>query len=482
MLHWRKFDYHTLEELQRDIDIMGLNLPVSEDLAVLGKQLRLYGKTIKNRLAIQPMEGFDGFFDGTPSDLTFRRYRRFSGGGAGLIWFESIAVASNSKTCHRQLQITEENLSVFQRLLYEIEESAQGGQRPYMIAQLTFCGRGAHLDDMGPQIHPVPAFIAAESPYLPRKNTAIITDEEIDGVIDAYVKSAALAKAAGFDAVDVRACHGYFLSEILSAFTRPGKYGGSFENRTRMMLEIIDRIQSEVGIPVATRLNACDFVPYPYGWGMKTDGSMEPDLTEPFRLAELLLARGVKLMNISVGRNHVGHIQSPADRPDFYPQEHQLTSIALFQDFAARFKKKFPEAVFMTGNFAWTRQFSAQIAAGGIQSESYDIAGFARLALAYPDFAKDILQEGRLIPEKCCTTCGMCGELCASTSVVAYPVGCVARNPKQLNPYYKAWKSRKGIAASGISPEKTYPLKLFHLSSVPPEEEEIQKNCREEGA
>ena len=94
----------------------------------------------------------------------------------------------------------------------------------------------------------------------------------------------------------------YILRELLSAFTRPGKFGGSFENRTRALFDIIDGIRRRVGggIEICVRLNAYDCVPYPYGWGMvKKEGVMEPDLTEPVKLCNMLVERGVKLINLS---------------------------------------------------------------------------------------------------------------------------------------------------------------------------------------
>src|SRR5206468_4813589 len=68
---------------------------------------------------------------------------------------------------------------------------------------------------------------------------AIISDDYIRRLIDNYIRAAKLAQRAGFQFVDVKHCHGYLGHEMLSAFTRPGPYGGSFENRTRFAREII---------------------------------------------------------------------------------------------------------------------------------------------------------------------------------------------------------------------------------------------------
>jgi 2,4-dienoyl-CoA reductase-like NADH-dependent reductase (Old Yellow Enzyme family) len=471
MLVWRPFDYKTLNDLRQDIEALGLNLPLSENLALLGQPIEIYGKKVKNRLAIQPMEGFDGNFDGTPSDLTIRRYRRYSSGGAGLIWMESISTTANAKTCPRMSGIRDSNVDVFRHIILQIKECAADGYPPFVVGQLTHCGRGANMDKASWAGMNVPAYIACENPYLPRENTQILTDDDLWGIIDDYVKGAALMKQAGFDCVDIRACHGYLLNEMLSAYTRTNSiFGGSFENRTRMMLTIIDRINLEVGIPVSTRLSVTDLVPYPYGWGMRQDGSMESDYTEPLKLGRILLSKGVKLMNLSLGRNHVHHIQSPSDHPNLYPHDHQLVSVDFFQHMAAVFKKEFPEAIVMTGNFAWLKQFFPYIAAGGIENGKYDIAGVAKTALANPDFANELLKNGRLDLKKLCVTCGSCGALVGHSASEGAPTGCVTRDSEFYLPYFKKFIRPSNHGSPGISPEKTYPLKLFNLSTIPPKQ------------
>jgi len=471
MLVWRPFDYKTLDDLKKDIDTMGLDLPLSKNLDLLRQPIEVYGKKIKNRLAIQPMEGFDGNFDGTPSDLTMRRYRRYSAGGAGLIWMESISTTNTAKTCPRMSGIREHNVYVFQHIILEIKECAADGVPPFVVGQLTHCGRGANMDKAPWTGLNYPSMIACENPYLPRENTRVLTDDEIWGIIDDYVKCAALMKQAGFDCVDIRAGHGYLLNEMLSAYKRENSiFGGSFENRTRMMLTIVDRINAEVGIPMATRLSVTDLVPYPYGWGMKNDGSMEADYTEPLKLGQILFDKGVRLMNLSLGRNQVHHIQSPSDHPNLYPHDHQLVSVDFFQRMAAIFKKHIPEAVVMTGNFAWLKQFFPYVAAGGIEKGKYDIAGVAKTALANPGFANELLKEGKLDHNKLCVTCGSCGALVGHSAAEGAPTGCVTRDSEFYLPYFRQYIRPNTRDGGGISPEKTYPLKLYNLSVAPPKQ------------
>lgn len=466
MLPWRHFDYTTLDEVRRDIQEIGCDLPISENLDILAKPIEVYGKTIKNRLAIQPMECFDGAPDGTPSHLTLRRYRRFAEGGAGLIWMESTGTTATMKTAPTMSAITASNVDVFRELILETKESASDGIPPYMIAEISNCGRGAFMDKAAFAGLNIPAYIACENPYLPRENTRILTDAQIYGIIDDYVRCAALLKEAGFDCVDIRCCHGYLLSEMLSAYTRENsEFGGSFENRTRMLLTIVDRVNAEVGIPMAVRITATDLVPYPYGFGMKEDGSMEPDFSEPLKLAKILYDKGIRIFNPSLGRNHAHHLQSPSDHPAIHPEEHQFYAMAYFHNLARVFRENLPkDAVVLTGTYAFAKQFAPYIAAGGIEAGHYDIAGFARTALANPGFANDILKKGALNPSKLCITCGRCGAMIGMSQRFGNPVGCPIFDKEFYMPYYQRFS--KAMPPAVVDTTKTYPYRLFNLKPI----------------
>ncbi len=97
----RYFKYKSSQSLRDDARRLGLE----NDLSPLRTALRVSGRTVGNRLAIQPMEGCDGNLDGTPGELTLRRYRRFGAGGAKLIWGEACAVVPEGRANPRQLLI-----------------------------------------------------------------------------------------------------------------------------------------------------------------------------------------------------------------------------------------------------------------------------------------------------------------------------------------------------------------------------------------
>jgi 2,4-dienoyl-CoA reductase-like NADH-dependent reductase (Old Yellow Enzyme family) len=265
-----------------------------------------------------PMEGVDGDAQGRPGELTRRRYIRFAEGGAGLIWFEATAVVDEGRANPRQLLLTTETAAYLKALLQntlKVSENIFGSdRRPYTVLQLTHSGRYSM-----PTSKPQP-IIATSNPFLDAKTPAtkrIITDEELEELEDRFAEAALLASEIGFDAVDIKSCHRYLLSELLSAFTREGLYGGSFENRTRFLINVIDKIRTQpaCGIDVAVRMNAYDSIPHPYGWGVNEDNYRRVRMSEPIRLAKLLRDRGVELINISAGNPYYNPRLSPPDFP-----------------------------------------------------------------------------------------------------------------------------------------------------------------------
>ena len=158
---------------------------------------------------------------------------------------------------------------------------------------------------------------------------AIMSDGEIERVIADFVRAARLAQRAGFDFVDIKHCHGYLGHEFLSAVDRPGKYGGSFENRTRFLREIVAGIRAEApGLEIAVRFSAVDFVPfvdgdddrpvpapvgrggYYYAFGGDATG-MGTDLSEPLAFLDLLAELDIRLVSVSAGAEYNSHVMEP---------------------------------------------------------------------------------------------------------------------------------------------------------------------------
>ncbi|MGD2175417.1 MAG: hypothetical protein PVJ27_08445, partial [Candidatus Brocadiaceae bacterium] len=269
----RRFHYESLQHLCEELDRLGLSLPVSERIAILSEPVPVGPKQVPNRLAVHPMEGADCSPEGTPGELTRRRYLRFAAGGAGLIWFEACAVAPSGRANPRQMMLTEQNVGEFTRLLAEVRQAARQtmgpDHEPVLILQLTHSGRFSRPTGL-----PRPVLVH-HSPALDRwqgltGDYPLATDEELDRLQEEYLRAADLAARAGFDGVDVKACHGYLVSELLASFTRTdSRYGGAdFGHRTRFLRRVHAGIAAEQpGLIATCRLNLWDSIPYPHGWG-----------------------------------------------------------------------------------------------------------------------------------------------------------------------------------------------------------------------
>lgn len=412
-------------------------LPLSDDLSVLEKPLTINLKNIHNRLAVQPMEGCDGTADGRPDTLTKRRYDRFARGGAGLIWFEATAILNEGRANPRQLFLNENTLDSFKQIVCDIKETGlkENGFEPLVICQLTHSGRYSK-----PEGVPAP-LIAYNNPLFekdkPIDKDRIVSDGYLKSLEDSFGYAAALAERAGFDGADIKCCHRYLLCELLSAFERKGDYGGSFENRTRLYLNALKSAAASTSrdFIITSRLNIYDGFPYPYGFGVETDGSLSPDTSEPERLVNILYNElKIKLLNITIGNPYVNpHVNRPFDSGPYTPPEEPLFGVARMMNLTERVHKSAPDLTVIASGFSYLRESAPFLAAGAVKSGVCEMAGFGREAFAYPDFARDIIGKGVMNPKKCCIACGKCSELMRAGAVA----GCAVRDKEVYMPIYR---------------------------------------------
>ncbi len=423
-------------DLKKNLSEKNISLPLSEDLKILCKKTVISEKTVYNRLCVQPMEGCDGTFDGKPDTLTKRRYDRFTRGGAGLIWFEATAVVYEGRANPRQLFLCEDTLDSFKRIVSDIKETGlrENGYEPFVVCQLTHSGRYAK-----PEGTPAP-LIAYNNPVFekdkPIDKSRILSDDALDSLPERFGAAAALAQKAGFDGADIKCCHRYLLCELLSAHTRPGRYGGSFENRTRLYIEALKsaRAGTDRDFVITSRLNIYDGFLYPFGFGVKDDGSLEPDMTEPKKLIGLLWGMGITLLDITMGNPYVNpHVNRPFDNGPYAPPEEPLLGVMRMMNLTKEARSAAPGMTVIGSGFSYLRELSPLLAAGAVETGVCDIAGFGREAFAYPGFANDILKNNALDPKKCCIACGKCSELMRAGTVA----GCVVRDCEVYLPIYK---------------------------------------------
>ncbi len=368
--------------------------------------LMIQNCTIPNRVTLQPMEGCDCNPDGSPGELTVAKYRRAAESGAGLIWMEACAVCPEGRTNPRQMMLTRENLPAFKTLVADMRRIAADtcGITPTLILQLTHSGRQS-ITPMIAYRHPL------YEARRPAGDEHIVTDEYLDTLPALYAESAALAVEAGFDGVDVKSCHGYLFQELLSAFSRPGRYGGSFENRTRLYLDGVKATRAVIPADflLTTRLSVSDMVPYPYGFGTTAEGEL--DLTEPERLIACLVSEEIQILNVTVGNPYYNpHVNRPYRKGGYLPPETPAVGLARFETIEKHIKDTFPTLTVVGSGLSYYRDDLMVQAERQLTEGVCDLVGFGRMWLAYPTFYRDFLQ-GSFTPKKTCLACSKCTEL-----------------------------------------------------------------------
>ncbi|MHC4556781.1 MAG: oxidoreductase [Planctomycetota bacterium] len=443
----------SIKDLRQLSERLGVQIEAIDDVSILAESVQAGGLVIPNSLAIHPMEGCDGDSQGQPGKLTLRRYTRFAAGGAGLIWAEATAVVPEGRANPRQLWLNEnskDSYATMVKMMHQVAAESMGpAHKPVIVLQLTHSGRYSKPEGAA---HPIiaqrdtyrDALIPQQTPNPNAKSKIpddwpIVTDDYLDELQDAYVKAARTAFEAGFDAVDIKSCHGYLINELFACRNRKGKYGGSFENRTRFLLEVIDKIHKKLGedAPVVTRLGVYDAIPYPFGWGVDKDNYTKPDLTEPKKLIGLLQQRGVNLINVTVANPYYNpHVGRPFNEPivgGYEEPEHPLVGVSRLVNITGEIQKEFPDIAIVGTGYSWLRTLFANVAAANKATGLTTLVGAGRMAFAYPDFARDIITKGRMYPEKVCISCSACTQIMRDAGMT----GCVIRDNEVYGPIFE---------------------------------------------
>jgi 2,4-dienoyl-CoA reductase-like NADH-dependent reductase (Old Yellow Enzyme family) len=393
------------------------------------------GLTLGNRFAIQPMEGWDGTPQGAPSEYTVRRWQRFGASGAKLIWGgEAVAVRHDGRANPNQLRIGADTLPALAALREALVQShaERYGQTDDLLIglQLTHSGRFCRPNDKK-RLEP---WILYHHPILDRKfgtppDYPVMTDAQIRQLIEDYVVAGRLAQAAGFAFVDIKHCHSYLGHEFLSAYDRSGPYGGSFENRTRFLREIVQGIRADApGLTIGVRLSAFDFLPFrpgpdrtgepepcelPYRHAFGGDGTgVGIDLTEPKRFLDLLATLNIPLVNLSCASPYYNpHLMRPAMFPPsdgYQPPEDPLLGVARQINVAAELKAHRPELVYVGSGYTYLQEWLPHVAQHAVRTGRVDLVGLGRMVLAYPELPADALAGRRLERKKVCRTFSDC--------------------------------------------------------------------------
>jgi len=402
----------------------------------LAKPFELDGVRTGNRFCILPMEGWDGTADGRPSDLTRRRWQRFGSSGAKLIWGgEAVAVQFDGRANPNQLVISETtkpDLVELRETLVASHREAFGANADadlYIGLQLTHSGRYAQPSVKG-RAEPR---VAYAHPLLDRRFPAGVTmmsDDDLDRLVDRFVAAAKEAWDAGFAFVDVKHCHGYLGHELLSARTRDGKYGGSIENRTRFVRNVTAGIRATVpGLGVAVRLSAFDMIPFrksdegvgvpeaadgyasAFGY-LERDDRLDAALADAKELLGIFEGLGIRWVCITAGSPYYNpHMQRPALFPPsdgYLPPEDPLVGVARQIAGTARLKRAFPNLAIVGSAYSYLQEWLPHVAQYNVREGMTDFVGLGRMVLSYPQLPADVLAGRGLQRKLICRTFSDC--------------------------------------------------------------------------
>jgi 2,4-dienoyl-CoA reductase-like NADH-dependent reductase (Old Yellow Enzyme family) len=423
---------------------LGVELPLDDGAltAAEGSPLATswkFGKhTVGNRWSIQPMEGWDAEANGFPSELTLRRWRRFGESGAKLIWGgEAAAVRADGRANPQQLMATPAHVDGLRKLretLVAAHRKRVGDTTGLVIGlQLTHSGRFSRPTPAGPAPR-----IAYRHPLLDRKfgihaddERVVWTDDELERLIDDYVTAAGVAADAGYDFVDVKACHGYCLHEFLSARRRSGKFGGDLAGRSLLLRTIIARIQAEhPTLVIGVRLSAFDLVPFERGaecgapmdtagllpydgaFGVNPACPTELDLTETIELLRMLQSASVAAVNLSAGSPYYNpHVLRPAAFPPsdgYLPPEDPLIGVWRQLDAARRCREATPGLPMIGSAYSYLQEYLPHVAQAVVREGWIDAVGLGRMVLSYPTLPDDVLRTGKTERKFICRTFSDC--------------------------------------------------------------------------
>jgi 2,4-dienoyl-CoA reductase-like NADH-dependent reductase (Old Yellow Enzyme family) len=307
--------------------------------------------------------------------------------------------------------------------------------------------------------------VAYRHPLLDKKfgvssDAQVFTDDELKALVHDYVRAAKIAYEVGADFVDIKHCHGYLLHELLGAHTRTGEFGGSFENRTRMLRDIVAAIRAEVpGLGLGVRLSAFDFVPfipdstqsepgklgpgipqdfssclpYRYGFGVNEQNPVEPDLTETFAFLRLCQDLGVNLVNLSAGspyyNPHVGRPNCYPPSDGYQPPEDPLVGCARQINVVSQLKAEFPRLILVGTAYSYLQEYLPHVAQHYLRHGHVDSVGIGRSVLSYPEMLADAVKTGQMQVRRICRTFSDC---------TTGPRNGLISGCFPLDPYYKA--------------------------------------------
>ncbi|MCL6610223.1 MAG: FAD-dependent oxidoreductase [Peptococcaceae bacterium] len=374
------------------------------DASILFSPIKINLLELKSRVVCGPLTTNYAELDGRVNDRLLAYYRRRAAGGAGLVIVEGSFICQEGRGYIKQVGIHDDRMIPgLTKLARAIKE--QGARASI---QIQHCGRrtGSKLTGL-PPLAPsaVPVYQGAE---VPRE----MTEDDILTAIKQFAAAARRAREAGFDSVDVHSAHGYLPAAFLSPLAnhRTDRWGGSFENRSRFLVEVVKAIKEEAGwdFPVSVKFSADEYL----------EGGIT--LTESQELAELLERNGVDFLQVSAGAPGGKNLADLNNPHTFMRTLPMGTSPGCLVYLANEIKKKVSIPVVAIGRLA-----DPPLAERVIKEGRADLVSLARALLADPQWPVKV-KEGRLSDIRPCISCN---DGCYSRVLAQEEVTCTV-NPE----------------------------------------------------
>lgn len=368
------------------------------------EQGKIGNVTFKNRLVMSPMGTSLAEMDGSPSEDMIAFYEARAVGGAGLIIPEIARVNDvHGAGMMRQLSVSKDrHIEGLAKLAAVVHKHGTK-----IFIQLHHPGRETVTALTG---GPVVSASAIPCKYLQQETRALST-EEVKALIQQFIAGGVRVKKAGCDGVELHAAHGYLLQQFLSPYTnkREDEYGGSFENRLRMITEIIEGIRAQCGpdFPIGVRLSVEEF--------LDKTGVTEDyiHIQDGVKIAMALEKCGIDFIDVSVGLYETGNV---CVEPISFPQGWRKDLIKAVKDHVS---------IPVIG-VSCIRE--PQIAEQFLEGSIVDFVSMGRSWLADEEWGRKVL-EGRENELCKCINCLRCFESLNAWMGAGIPAEC-AVNPR----------------------------------------------------
>lgn len=332
------------------------------------------GVTLKNRIAKAAMTERLARKDHLPNELHLRLYQSWAKNGTGLLISGNIMVSPKYLESGGNIVLGSQTPG--ESFKKWVATSTQNDC--HFWAQINHPGRQATIFNTR---RPVSASNVKLKKLGLFARPRALKDNEVMEVRDQFIAAGKKCKEVGFTGIQIHAAHGYLLSQFLSPITnlRADRWGGSIENRARLLIEIVRGIRSEVGssYPVSVKINSADF---------QRGGFDEKDSMVVIRMLE---TEGIDLLEISGGTyEQIEFLQNAQLRASTKKRE------AYFLDFAKKIRQQSSIPFMVTGGFR-----SLSFCNEALEKNALDIIGFARPYLIQEDFPTHFL-TGKAVQEK----------------------------------------------------------------------------------